>query len=73
MALFLDTGLYHPDIRDDRCTGIQRSEGSRNRIPAEPQKTSHREVADRNRTPLPDPVLDRCIADSRTGKAAGFL
>jgi hypothetical protein len=73
MPFFLDTGLNHPYIRDYRGMCIQRSKGCRDGIIIETQEVCHSEISDSNRTPLPDPVLDRIIADNRPGKGAGFL
>mgnify|MGYP001135428616 CR=1 FL=1 len=73
MPLLLDSYLHHPDIGDDRGMGIQCRKGCRYRIIAEPQETCHGKVADSNRTPLPDPVLGRCIPDNRTGQGTGLF
>jgi hypothetical protein len=57
VLFLLDAGLHHPDVSDNRRTVSQCSESGGDRIMAEPHECSHREVADSNRAPLPDPVL----------------
>jgi hypothetical protein len=53
--------------------GFQRCKSSRDRIVFEAEEICHGEIPDRNRTPLPYPVLNCGIPDDRAGKGTGFL
>ncbi len=65
---FQDARLHHPDIGDDRRLLAKRGKPRRDRVAGKAHQVRHRKIADRDRAPLPYPVLGGGVPHPLPGK-----